>query len=340
MNLHEQFGGAAVLVTGGCGFIGSHLVERLVGYGAHVTALDNLTAGKVANLAEVRDRVRVLVGDVRDADYVQRSIAEIRPRFLFHLAANASVPGSVAEPAYDFATNCAGTFALLDAVRASGGCEKVVLASSGAVYGEPVRFPIREGDPLRPISPYGASKLSAEVQAGMFHQVYGVPTVIARLFNTYGPRMARFVVLDFLRKLQRDTNVLEILGNGQQVRDFTYVADTVEALLTLAVHGTAGEPYNVSTGTSHSVTELATMLIGELGLSGRTRLTYTGQSWIGDAQQWRVCIRKARRHGYQPRWSLPDGLRRTIEWYCGETANPAAEMMAESLAAGRVPVQA
>jgi UDP-glucose 4-epimerase len=332
-HIDERFRDAATLVTGGCGFIGSHLVERLVACGAHVTVLDNLKAGTPQNLAAVCHRVRIEVADVRDAEQVERIITVTRPRYVFHLAANASVPGSVEDPVYDFETNCAGSFVLLDALRGRSECEKLVVASSGAVYGEPVRFPIRETDALRPISPYGASKLSAEIQARAFQQVYGVPAVVARLFNTYGPRMARFVVLDFLRKLQQDPDVLEILGSGQQVRDFTYVADTVEALLVLAAQGTAGEAYNISSGTSYSVTELATMLLAALGLAGRTHLQYTGKSWVGDAQEWRVCIRKARRSGYTPRWSLPEGLQRTIEWFgtaMGPTASSPRRLIPEN----------
>jgi nucleoside-diphosphate-sugar epimerase len=118
------------------------------------------------------------------------------------------------------------------------------------------------------------------------------------------------------------------------------VADTVEALLVLAGHGVPGDAYNVSSGTSHSVTELATMLIGTLGLSGRTQLTYTGKSWVGDAQEWRVCIRKARRCGYHPRCSLQDGLQRTVEWFYAGVEVPGVGSLGEGVEAERVPVGA
>jgi UDP-glucose 4-epimerase len=307
--------GKRVLVTGGCGFIGSHLVEQLVVQGAVVWVLDNLQAGTPDNLNSARNQVDLVIGDVRDPGCVRRVVGLSRPAYVFHLAANASVPGSVENPAYDFETNSAGTFALFDALRNSGQSEKVILASSGAVYGQPSVFPILEEHPENPISPYGASKACAETIARMFCKVYDLPVVTARIFNTYGPRMARFVVLDFLRKLQHNPSLLEVLGNGQQTRDFTFVTDTVQGLLLLAERGLVAEAYNLSSGCSVSVTEVAQMLIAALGLTGQTRITYTGSSWLGDAQRWVVSIEKLARLGYKPAVGLENGLAKTIQWY-------------------------
>ena len=217
--------GATVLVTGGCGFIGSHLVDALVARGACVWVLDNLKAGSLENLQAVRDAINVEIGDVRDASCVGDVIDRCRPQFVFHLAANASVPGSVENPDYDFETNSGGTLNVLSALREIGLDTKVVLASSGAVYGQPQTFPIVEEALVDPISPYGASKAGAELTAKIFFRIYDIPVVIARIFNTYGPRVARFVILDFLRKLQRDPSTLEILGDGKQKRDLIYVSE-------------------------------------------------------------------------------------------------------------------
>lgn len=387
------FRGASVLVTGGAGFIGSHLVERLCSAGAAVTVLDNLQAGKWENLqkdeggdlkpegwkagdggrrsecrgqmsgfgsgetvhpteesegrgggrAEEGERddggnrkpesqtadhgpqttdfrslisdLRCIEGDVRDAGTVAKVLAESKPAYVFHLAANASVPGSVEDPAYDFESNCLGTFRVLDACRHMSRQPRIVVASSGAVYGEPDVFPITERSVLKPISPYGASKLGAEDCARMFARVYGVPVVIGRLFNTYGPRMPRFVVFDFLRKLQKDADHLEILGSGKQVRDLNYVADTVQGFLVLALRGTPGEEYNIASGRSHTVTEIALMLLEVLGLRDQTRMSFTGESWEGDAQRWEVDVGKLRGLGYEPGVSLEDGLRRVAQWF-------------------------
>lgn len=306
---------ASVLVTGGCGFIGSHLVEALVAQGSRVWVLDSLRAGKLDNLRAVQSAVEIEVGDVRDAARVRELVERCQPQVVFHLAANASVPGSVEDPAYDFETNSGGTFVVLDALRECGCCKKVVLASSGAVYGQPQIFPIVEQHAVDPISPYGASKACAELTARMFCRVYEMPVVIARIFNTYGPRMARFVVLDFLRKLRRNPTQLEVLGDGQQTRDFTYVADTVQGLMVLAERGVAAEGYNISSGASTTVTELAHVLIAALGLEGQTQLTYTGNSWTGDAQRWEVSIDKIRGLGFSPEVQLSEGLQHTIRWY-------------------------
>jgi UDP-glucose 4-epimerase len=324
-----------VLVTGGAGFIGSHVVRRLVGEGSNVTVVDSLQSGKWENVQEAiadlentaiticsekTDRrsvlqVQCIEADVRNGQAMRNIVRDIRPDVVMHLAANASVPGSVADPAYDYASNASGTFNLLEAVRMECPKARVVVASSAAVYGEPAYFPITESSELAPISPYGASKLVAEVEAGMFHKVYNIQVVIARLFNTYGPGMPRFVILDFLKKLQADPTHLEILGSGTQLRDFNYVEDTVEGLLLLAERGVAGEAYNIATGKSHSVTELANILIGILGLTDKTRLSFTGESWRGDAQRWEVDNSKIASLGYSPKVTLASGVAKVAEWY-------------------------
>lgn len=307
-----------VLVTGGAGFIGSHLVEKLVERGAEVCAIDNLQAGTWSNTAGAGSGVLRLDRDVRDIDEMRGVLSLREFDVVFHLAANASVPGSVDDPAYDFETNCRGTFVLLDAIRELSPRTRVVFASSGAVYGEPEAFPIKEETPLKPISPYGASKLAGEVECRMFHEVYGIPIVIGRIFNSYGPGMPRFVILDFLRKLREDERVLEILGNGKQMRDFNYVEDTVQGLLLVARDGYPGQAYNIASGNSVSVTDLAEMLLRILGLENKTRVSYTGESWIGDAQHWEVDTSEIRRLGYEPAVDLVEGLKRTIEWFEGE----------------------
>jgi UDP-glucose 4-epimerase len=318
-DLDQNFAGGNVLVTGGYGFIGSHLVERLAASGAKVTILDNFQAGKEKNVVITDangDSIEGVKGDVRDASVVDEVISRIQPQYVFHMAANASVPFSVEDPAYDFQTNTSGTFNILDSIRrqTNDNLKKVVVASSGAVYGEPASFPVRETDLVAPISPYGASKLGAEVQARVFKQVYETPVVLARIFNSYGPRMPRYVIFDFYRKLQKDPNKLEILGNGKQVRDLTYVTDTVSGLLHLAAYGVPCEAYNLSSGASHSITALAEEMLEVMGLTGKTEITYTGSSWVGDAQRFEVSIEKISALGYAPTITLRKGIEYTLDW--------------------------
>lgn len=311
----ESFKGRTILVTGGAGFIGSHLVVELVTGGAEVSVLDHCADAPWPNLREHGDRYRRIVGDVRRVSDLEAALRMTQPEYVFHLAANASVPTSVDNPRLDFETNSLGTFNLLDAVRREAPQARVVFASSGAVYGEPGREKITELTELKPISPYGASKLGGEIECRLFAELFSIDVIIGRIFNSFGPRMPRFVVLDFLKKLERSPDELEILGSGEQTRDFTFVQDTVAGLLTLALSGQRGAAYNVASGESYSVTDLARVLLEARGLSGRTKLRYTGGSWAGDAQYWAVSIDKLRGLGYEPRFKLGDGLAEVVRWF-------------------------
>jgi UDP-glucose 4-epimerase len=304
-----------IIVTGGAGFIGSHLVEHLVNHGARVVVADNFQAGRKENLQSVFEAVTIETCDVRQMDEVFRCVQAHQPEIIFHLAANASVPYSVENPVYDHQANCQGTVHVCEAVRQHAPDCKIVLASSGAVYGEPKAFPITENSPLKPISPYGVSKVAAEEVMRLYHEVYDLHTCVARLFNTYGPRMPRFVVLDFLRKLQADSSVLEILGSGKQVRDFNFVSDTVMGLCTVVTAGEPGQSYNLASGYSCSVTDLADLLVEVLKINPAPRYAFTGESWAGDAQTWEVSIQKLSGLGYRPLVELRDGLSAVINWH-------------------------
>lgn len=310
----SQFANTNVIVTGGAGFIGSHLVSVLSNLGAHVSVIDNLQSGKWSNLKDLSG-VTCLTADVTDRNQMDSIFKDVRPEYVFHFAANASVPGSVEHPDYDFDANAGGTYNVFRACRALDALKKVVLASSAAVYGEPAELPIRETTALRPISPYGFSKLSSEHVMNCHHSVYGVPGVAARIFNAYGPRMARFVILDFLRKLGHNPDVLSVLGSGQQVREFTYVRDAVSAFLHLAAYGECGQAYNVSGGAPMSILDLADRIIAARGLSSSCKIETTGASWIGDAQRWTTDTSKLQALGFTAEWDINRGLAETITWF-------------------------
>ncbi len=302
-----------VLVTGGAGFIGSHLVDSLVSAGAIVRVLDSLADGTLDNLAESSAHIEFIKGDLLDAEGLKDAMDGVK--IVFHLAANASVPRSVRDPQHDFHCNAVGTLNLLQVMRTAS-VRACVVTSSGAVYGQPSHFPITEVHPLRPISPYGASKVAVEALCEAFHASFGIPVWIARVFNTYGPRQPRFVMYDFYRKLRTDPTQLEILGDGTQVRDYCYVDDTVDALLRLGqLNDGPCAAYNVSAGHSYTVVAVAQALISIMGLK-HVQFNFTGNSWAGDAKRWEVSIDKLVQHtGYRPQYDLAHGLTRFAEWF-------------------------
>lgn len=304
-----------VLVTGAAGFIGSHLCDKLLEEDFHVLAIDDLSFGSLSNLQLDHKKLKFFEVDIRNKSEISKIVLEHKPSQIFHLAANASVPLSTNEPEFDFEINALGTVNLLEIMRNHLPEVRMILASSAAVYGEPGKASITEETALKPISQYGLSKLIAEMQGCHYHSVYGVPVVIARLFNSYGPRMPRFVILDFMRKLKKDPSSLEILGNGSQTRDFTYVSDTVSGLIHCARFGQTAQAYNIASGTATSVTELAVNLINVLGLNAQTKISYTGQSWGGDAQFWSVRIDRIIGLGYKPKVDLAAGLAEVVKWF-------------------------
>jgi len=191
----------------------------------------------------------------------------------------------------------------------------IVFASSAAVYGEPKYTPVDEKHPTEPVSPYGISKLAGEKYMLAYFREFGVKSVVARIFNTYGPRQSRYVIHDLIRKLGINQNELEILGTGATIRDYAYVSDTVEALLLIAEKGKYGDIYNVAGGNPTSIEDLATSILRQLDLVGKTEVRYTGESWKGDITRMIADISKIRKLGFQPKVSMRTGIKNTINWF-------------------------
>ena len=306
---------AKYLVTGGAGFIGSHIAETLVGRGETVRVLDNLSTGKKENLASFADRVEFVEGDIRDLETCRRAVEGVRA--VFHEAALASVARSVEDPLLANAINVTGTLNLLVSARAAG-VESFVLASSSAVYGDDPAMPKVEGREGRPLSPYGASKLFDEKYAQAFHLLHGMNTVSLRYFNVFGPRQDPFseysaVIPLFVTKIllgERPT----IFGDGEQSRDFIYVEDVVRANLAAAGStAAAGEAFNVACGTGTTVNGLLAAVNAVLGT--RVEARYAAPR-PGDILHSTADISKARRlTGFAPGRSFMDGLRATVDWY-------------------------
>lgn len=301
-----------MLVTGGAGFIGSHLVERLVAGGARVTVLDHLRSGAPRNLAAVVDRVALVQADVvttlADPAFVQEFDV------VFHLAANPYIPPSVENPVFDFELNLGATLHLLEALRVAPRGPRLVFVSSAAVYGNPRRVPIREDDPTVPISPYGVSKLAAERYVAVYADLYDLPCSSVRLFSVYGPRQRKQVVFDLIHRLRSDPFRLDVFGDGTQERDFVYVVDVADAMIAVADLAPArGEAINVASGTSTSIAGLVEGLTTAMDI--RPEVVWSGSVRPGDAERWAVDLAVLRALPFAPVWTFADGLRATIDWY-------------------------
>lgn len=307
--------GMKALVTGGAGFIGSWLTESLVQLGLDVTVIDNLYAGKFDNLHRILKRIKFVNGDIRDMSTLKQVVKD--KDYVFHLAANASVPNSIDDSDYDFETNARGTYNILKSVHELRNNARVIYASSAAVYGEPIYIPIDESHQLNPISLYGASKLCGESYCLAFNQVRDLETVSLRLFNVYGSRQPRYVIYDFLKKLSRNKDTLEVLGTGEQMRDFIHVTDAVNAFLLAAQKEEAiGQAINIGTGTVISIKDLASLILKLLGFEGKTSIKFTGSSWKGDVKTFQADISLAKKIlRFKPTVSFVEGVKMEIEWF-------------------------
>ena len=245
------------MVTGGAGFIGSHIVEEFLKDGAFVRVLDNFSSGKRENLETFRGNLEILEGDLRNTQAVKSAMRDVE--LVFHLAAFVSVPQSMADPETCFAVNVAGTVTLLEAARQAG-VHKVVLSSSTAVYGDTDRFPTDEETPLKPLSPYALSKQVNELYARLYTRTFNLPVIALRYFNVYGPRQRpdsdyAAAIPIFVRNLVAGEPIT-IYGDGKQSRDFIFVKDVVRANLMAAESDAAGEAFNICTGRETTLIDL------------------------------------------------------------------------------------
>jgi UDP-glucose 4-epimerase len=312
--------GDRVLVTGGAGFIGSHLVGRLRDDGYQVRVLDNFSSGRRENLESFGDDVDVHDVDLRDTDGVRAAVRGCR--FVFHEAALGSVPRSVADPAETMDVNIGGTTNLLVACRDEG-VERLVYASSSSVYGESAELPKRESAYPDPLSPYALSKLTAERSCVLFGRLYGFTAVALRYFNVFGPRQDPFsqyaaVIPRFITALL-DGNRPVIYGDGNQTRDFTFVDNVVEAnmrALTTSAESAVirgGGVFNASCGVRIRLLELFEALRERLGVDVEPIFE---EARRGDILHSQASIDLAREHlGYDPSVSFAEGIERTVAWF-------------------------
>jgi nucleoside-diphosphate-sugar epimerase len=303
------------LVTGGAGFIGSHIVERLLGDGHAVRILDDFSTGRRENLTFARPGmpVELVEGDIRDAKTVAGAVTGVDG--VFHEAAMVSVPRSVLQPELSCDINALGTARVLDAARVAG-VRRVVYASSAAVYGETTAQPLSEREPPRPVSPYGLDKLYTEQLGALYHALHGLETVPLRYFNVFGPRQdpssTYSGVISIFAARFLAGEAVTIFGDGEQTRDFVYVADVVEANVRAMLGPYAGpRPFNVGGGGVTTLQTLAAMIADIAGV--RPRITYA-PSRAGDIRHSQADISAIKASlGFIPQWTVRSGLEALIQ---------------------------
>ena len=302
----NELKGKNILVTGGAGFVGSHLVDRLSPENK-VIVLDNLFSGLLSNLVKSKDRITFVKGDVLDKGLLKDIVAEVE--LVFHLAAHVGNIRSIKDPYFDMDVNIRGMLNLLEVCRNSN-IKRLVCSSSGAIFGEARYLPIDEEHPLNPESPYAVSKLAAEKYCFAFHKVHGIPTTALRYFNVYGPRQDTSeyanAISIFLNRI-KDGKSLTIFGDGKQTRDFVFIEDVVTANILAATQSAAvGEIFNIATGQATSIEQITTII---KQISGRERPIIYADPRAGEVRDSRANIDKARKLlGYSPKTNLKDGL--------------------------------
>jgi len=309
-------GRGLALVTGGAGFIGSHLVDRLVSEGWRVRVLDNFSAGRLENVEHHVNggEAEVVRGDLKDLEVVESAVEGVD--VVFHFAANPEVRVSTTNPEIHFNENVVATFNLLEAMRREG-VREVVFASSSSVYGEPDEIPVGEDAPVRPVSVYGASKAACESLIHAYSKLYGIKAVILRYANVVGPRLRHGVVWDFVNKLRRNPSELEVLGDGKQVRSYVHVEDAVEATMIAWMKSANNfEVYNVASEDWMTVDDVVDEVIKAVGLSDVKRVyrpTLHGVGWLGDVKKVALRIDKLKALGFKPSTSSREAVRATAK---------------------------
>ena len=300
-----------ILITGGAGFIGSHIVDALVAKGNEVAVIDNLSTGKEEN---INPEARFFHVDVTDFEALEEVFVEMKPEVVFHAAAQIDVRKSVEEPYFDAEVNVIGSVNLFT-LCVRYGVRRVVLSSTGgALYGEPSKIPADESTPVEPLSAYGVAKFACEQYLNYFKRLYGLETVVLRYGNVYGPRQDPLgeagVIAIFTHRILNNKQPI-VYGDGTQTRDYVFVEDVVRANL-LSISGKEGT-YNIGTGIETSVNQLLEFFSR---ITGNTLKAEYAPARKGEVSRIALGCEKAKKElGFVPEVLLEEGLRRTIEWY-------------------------
>jgi UDP-glucose 4-epimerase len=321
-NSLETLRSKRALITGGLGFIGSTLAERLVELGLQVTLVDSLIpeyGGNLFNVAQIADKVRINISDIRD-EHAMKYLVQGQD-YLFNLAGQTSHADSMSDPYTDLDINCRSQLSILEACRKHNPAIVVVFASTRQMYGVPEYLPVDERHPIHPVDVNGINKMAGEWYHLVYHRVYGIRACSLRLTNTYGPRMrikdARQTFLGvWIRDILRG-EPLKVFGDGKQIRDFNYVDDVIDALLRAAVSDqSSGQIYNLGADDPISLKNTAELLIEIYGAGSYEIVPFPDDRKVIDIGDYYADYRRIRSQlGWKPSTSLADGLKKTLEYY-------------------------
>jgi len=311
-----------ILVTGGAGFIGSHLCERLLSDGARVICLDNFDSFydpnvKIKNVEGVKKKspelFELVTGDIRNPEHLKGVLQENRIDFVVHLAARAGVRPSISDPLLYQDVNIRGTIVLLEACKAYG-IKNFIFASSSSVYGENQRVPFTERDlDIQPISPYGATKRAGELLCYSYHHLHGMNIACLRIFTAYGPRQRPEMAIHKFTRLIDQGEKIPIYGDGSSRRDYTYIDDLIDGILGVIRYHKGFEIYNLGESQTTSLKELIGLIEKAIGKKANVEML---ESQPGDVSVTYADITKAKRMlKYQPGVKMEEGIRRFVEWY-------------------------
>ncbi len=305
-----------ILVTGGAGFIGSHVVDRLINDGHYVAVIDNLSSGRLEFIQHhMRDKnFRFIKGDLLDSSLLKKVVKDFD--VVYHIAANPDVRVGAKDTKVHFEQNVVATYNLLEAMRINS-VGDIVFTSTSTVYGEAEEIPTPEDyGPLVPISLYGASKLAAEAFIMAYTHIFGIRAVIYRFANIVGPRSTHGVIYDFIVKLKKNPKELEILGDGTQIKSYLYVEDCVDAIIFGYEHRKKDvEIFNIGSEDWISVRKIADIIVDEMGLKDVAyRFTGGKRGWKGDVPKMLLSIEKIKSYGWRPRYNSEKSVRLTARY--------------------------
>ena len=309
-----------ILVTGGAGFIGSHLCDVLIADGHNVTVVDNLVLGKVENIEHLinNPNFRFFKEDLNNGHAMDMIFMDGEFDMVYHLAANSDIQKGGKDPMVDYQLTFNTTYNVLQMMKKYE-VKKFFFASTSAIYGETYDVLNEDYGPLKPVSNYGAGKLASEAFISAFASTYHIQTWITRFPNVVGERFTHGVIYDFIHKLQKNPNELEVLGNGEQCKPYVYVKDLVAGIQFVIKN--SNEPYNVymlGSDTRTKVKEIAAMVIEEMGLNASIRYTGGDRGWVGDVPEFRYDLTKVNNLGWKASYDSNGAVRKAIQMALGK----------------------